>query len=363
MKALVVGGTGPTGPFIVNGLRQRGYAVTILHRGTHEIDEIPADVEHIHADPHFRDTLALALDGRRFDLCIATYGRTRHVAEIMVGKTARFIAAGGMTYRAAADPALVTPRGGGMPLTEDEAQPDEAEHRFVYLIGHTEREIRSHHPTATIFRYPYVYGPHQLVPREWSIIRRLRDGRGVLLLPEGGLTMVMHGYAGNVAAAVLAAVDRPDESAGRSYNVGDERQFSLRQVVEIVARAMDRKVEILSVPSAAAGPAQIFLPHGRCEHLLTDIGRVKAEIGYRDVLSSADALAQTVHWYLEHPPEPGGAVERALADPFDYAAEDKLAAVARDAITRMTEIAGAPIERHHAYAHPKQPGELDHRGR
>ena len=37
MKALVVGGTGPTGPFIVNGLIERGYEVTIFHRGTHEI--------------------------------------------------------------------------------------------------------------------------------------------------------------------------------------------------------------------------------------------------------------------------------------------------------------------------------------
>ena len=37
-RALVVGGTGPTGPHIVNGLRARGHATAILHRGTHEID-------------------------------------------------------------------------------------------------------------------------------------------------------------------------------------------------------------------------------------------------------------------------------------------------------------------------------------
>ena len=30
--ALVVGGTGPTGPYIVNGLLKRGYEVTVLHR-------------------------------------------------------------------------------------------------------------------------------------------------------------------------------------------------------------------------------------------------------------------------------------------------------------------------------------------
>ena len=41
MRALVVGGTGPTGHFIVNGLRDRGYSVAILHTGRHELDEIP----------------------------------------------------------------------------------------------------------------------------------------------------------------------------------------------------------------------------------------------------------------------------------------------------------------------------------
>ena len=56
MRALVVGGTGPTGPFLVCGLLHRGYHVTMLHRGTHEIPEIPPEVEHLHADPHFRQT-------------------------------------------------------------------------------------------------------------------------------------------------------------------------------------------------------------------------------------------------------------------------------------------------------------------
>ena len=39
-RALVIGGTGPTGPFVVGGLLERGYDVTILHTGHHEIPEI-----------------------------------------------------------------------------------------------------------------------------------------------------------------------------------------------------------------------------------------------------------------------------------------------------------------------------------
>jgi nucleoside-diphosphate-sugar epimerase len=48
MKALIVGGTGPSGPFLANGLIERGYKVTIFHRGTHEIPEIVPEVAHIH---------------------------------------------------------------------------------------------------------------------------------------------------------------------------------------------------------------------------------------------------------------------------------------------------------------------------
>ena len=51
VKALVVGGTGPTGPHVVNGLLDRGFEVSILHTGAHESPEIPAQVEHIHTDP------------------------------------------------------------------------------------------------------------------------------------------------------------------------------------------------------------------------------------------------------------------------------------------------------------------------
>ena len=44
MSTLVIGGTGPTGPFVVNGLLERGHDVTICHTGNHEVAEIPRTV-------------------------------------------------------------------------------------------------------------------------------------------------------------------------------------------------------------------------------------------------------------------------------------------------------------------------------
>jgi nucleoside-diphosphate-sugar epimerase len=53
MDVLVVGGTGTSGPLIVNGLCEQGHHVTVLHTGRHEVDTLPpvSVVPHIHADP------------------------------------------------------------------------------------------------------------------------------------------------------------------------------------------------------------------------------------------------------------------------------------------------------------------------
>ena len=58
MDVLVIGGTGPTGPHIVNGLVARDHRVTILHTGRHEVAALPPPelVPHIHADPFDRDS-------------------------------------------------------------------------------------------------------------------------------------------------------------------------------------------------------------------------------------------------------------------------------------------------------------------
>jgi nucleoside-diphosphate-sugar epimerase len=364
MKALVVGGTGPTGPFLVSGLLARGYAVTILHRGTHEVPEIGPEVEHIHADPHFRETLDEALAGRSFDLVLATYGRIRFVAEATQDKTGRFISIGGVPcYRGYYHVSANFPSGMPIPIPEDAPLVESEEHeRFGYLIATTEREVLRSHPDAAIFRYPYVYGPYQLVPREWSIIRRILDKRKFILLPDNGLALMTHGYAENLAHAVLLAVDQPQASAGQAYNCGDEIQFTMRQLVEVIAHAMDYELEIVSVPGNVPVRAGALLPH---HHGMVDLFKLKHQLGYRDVVSSLEAVKRTVRWYLDHPLERGGDMERRLLDPFDYDAEDRWRSIALEYQRKMAEVeVRKPGPSAHPYPHPKVPGlQRDHRNR
>ncbi|MBV8949262.1 MAG: hypothetical protein JOZ99_00185, partial [Actinobacteria bacterium] len=316
MDVLVVGGTGPTGLPLVRGLVARRHSVTILHRGTHEHAETPEVVQHAHVDPYDDDALGVWAGPRSFDVVIAMYGRLRSVARTMRGRAGRFLSVGGVpAYRGWMNPDLAA---GALPLPVPEDAPlvrEPADDEKGYRIVRTEEAVFETHPDATHFRYPYVYGPHQLAPREWCIVRRVLDGRRHIVMPDGGLTLHHHGYTENLAHAILLAVDQPDASRAAVYNVGDDDVLSIRQVVEVVAGALGHRFELVSMPYDLAVPARPLLMQPRPSHRVLDLTRIRRDLGYRDVVKPVDALAHTARWLAQHPPERGGIEERVLTDP------------------------------------------------
>lgn len=339
MDALVIGGTGPTGPFIVRGLLERGHRVAMLHTGRHEVAEIAERVEHVHVDPYDGDALESALRNRSFDLCIATYGRLRRIAEILQGRCGRFVSVGGgPAYLGYMNPSWPRPAGMAVPIDEHTPRvtaPEQDEKG--YRIARTEDAVFARHPTATHFRYPIVYGPRQLMPVEWCIVRRVLDGRPHIVLPDGGLTLCHAGFVENLAHAVLLAVDRPEAGAGRVYNCGDEHVLTLAQRVEIIAAALGRQIEIVSMPWPLAVPARPLVMQPLPTHRVYDLSRLRADLGYRDVVPAAEGLARTARWLAENPPPRGGTEETVLQDPFDYAAEDRLIDAWRAALAAMPD--------------------------
>jgi nucleoside-diphosphate-sugar epimerase len=340
VKALVIGGTGPTGHYIVNGLIERGYSVEILHRGAHEIDEIPPQVLHHHLDPYDPAALRAFFAGRHVDLCVATYGRLRAIAQETAGKVGRFVSVGGVpAYRGYMQPTLFTPAGLPVPTAEDAPQvrgPEDDDKGW--RIVRTEEAVFELHPEATHIRYPYVYGMHQPLPREWPIVRRILDQRPFIILPDGGLTLHHMGYAANVAHGILLAVDRPENACGQIYNCADDEVLSLRQVCEIIATALGHTLEIVSMPWEIATPSRPLVMQPLTTHRVLDTARIRSELGYRDVVPAREALAFTARWLADHRPAPGGVEEMVLQDPFDYAAEDQLRAAWQRALDGMPHI-------------------------
>jgi len=336
--ALVVGGTGPTGPFVVNGLRERGFTTTILHTGRHEVPQIPDEVEHIHVSPHDGEAFAAAIEGREFDVTIAMYGRLRAIAETMIDRTGQFISIGGApAYRGFMDPDQWSPPGLPLPTREDAPLADERVDGKSYRVARTEAIVFEHHSNATHYRYPLVYGPRQPAPREWSIVRRVLARRPHIVVADGGLTLLSYGYVENLAHAVLLSIDHP-AAAGQIFNAADDECMTIAQVIEIIAHALDHRIEIVSMPFDIALPARPLVQQNRPTHRVLDTSSLRARLGYRDLVPPRIAIARTARWLAEHPPEPGGVEEMVLEDPFDYDAEDRLIGAWKSAVSALPSV-------------------------
>jgi nucleoside-diphosphate-sugar epimerase len=377
MDAVVVGGTGPSGPWLVSGLLERGYEVTVLHRGAHEADPglwpFMSEVAHIHADPHFADPLREAVAGRRFDLVLATYGRLRVVADVFKDRCDRFIGIGGLPiYRGAFEADQSWPHGMRLIAEEDTPLVDEPGPRVAppprpaQKIAETERYVRAMHDdgrfAVTWFRYPSIYGPGNPRPHEWYVVKRVLDGRQRVIIADRGLSVRTRASARNAAHAVLLAVDQPEKAAGRVYNVGDDRQLTFRQWIDVLAAASETDFEIVSLPWELAKPVWALFPRGH-DHALLSTARLRQELGYRDAIDPIDALGESVRWFRDHP-VPVEDSDR-LGFYFDYEAEDEVISDYRASLERLAATSRLrSVEQSHIYAHPKQERlAADERGR
>ncbi|MCC6437319.1 MAG: epimerase [Acidimicrobiales bacterium] len=332
MDVLVIGGTGPSGPLIVNGLFERGHRVTVLHTGRHEVDALPpmSAVPHIHCDPFDEASVRDGLGERTFDVVFAMYGRLRMIVDVLVGRTPRLFSIGGIpVYKGFADAAAATPSGMKVLSRESDAGVGDEATDKIRKIWLSEQLVFDKHPDATHFRYPYIYGPNQVVPREWPIVKRALDRRPHLILPDGGLTLFSHAYVENAAHGVLLAVDQIDRSAGRAYNITDDYQLTVAQLAELVMDEVGHRMEVVSVPDPAGRPARSIIQNDTTHHRVVDASLIRDELGYADLVDPIEAHRRTIRWQIEHLGRDSAGVDRVLEDPYDYEAEDRLVALQR----------------------------------
>lgn len=370
MRVLVIGGTGSTGIDVVRGLVERGHEVQVLHRGVHEPEGLP-DVPHIHADPHFAENLSEALGNRTFDVTLAMYGRVKVIADVLAGRTSHLIGIGGVpAYRGCVEPDVVSPTGMRVLAREDGPMADEDEYvpKFARPIVAAERAVFAHQAKgsyqASYVRFPAIYGARSLIPWEWSVIKRVQDGRRQMILPDDGLGIISRCAARNAAELILKVVEHPEIADGQVYNAADDDQFSIRQWAETVASILDAPMDFVGIPQVMAPSAlvELYPPKAR-PHMLVDTTKAKLELGYRQVVTAEAATRDAVRWFLDNPVTPDE--YPMYPAKFDYELEDRLIRAYAAAVDRVRE--EAPDEAPptaHPMPHPKVPAlTRDERGR
>lgn len=368
-RMLLIGGGGPSGPLIVNGLLAEQHEVSVLNTGRHPVD-YDGPVERIIADPNFLEPVQDAVRGRRFDTVIASYGRLRYVAEALTGHTEHLIGVTSTFYPGWIDPpATVRPtsesgvaREWGVTYLDEGGAispetPLDPIGKFGQRVVETDTALQWAHRRgdfiATVLRYPRVYGPRQPGATEWSIIRRLLEGRTRIIVPEGGFLLQSILYAENAARIVLAAVRDRNASGGQVFNCADPEPITHRKWIRLIAQTMGKDVELVSAPAALARPAW---PYARWPltvgHHILDTSNL-SRLNYTPV-PAATAAHRTVEWYLADPEGRGAAVELQLRDTFSYELEDRILAQLDRARSEIESMEFPEFDMSHYYAHPKE---------
>lgn len=169
--------------------------------------------------------------------------------------------------------------------------------------------------SGTVLRLPMVYGPGDRLHRWFPLLKRLADGRSSILLPDDfAFWRSPRGYVENVAHAIALAATSP-QAAGRAYNICDEPTLPELQWQERIAQQVNWRGRFVVLPRERT-PKHLWLAGNAAQHVVASSERIRAELGYKEVVEIEEAIRRTAMWEQRNPP--------GIINPqqFDYDAED-----------------------------------------
>ena len=335
MRILLIGGSGFIGTPLSRELAAGDHEVAILHRGNAPSSQ--SGIRHIRGDRHrltesFRPLKDFAPEVI-VDLVLSAGEQARLLMQLAGVLRARVVAlssmdvyrAWGVIHRVESGPLEPLPITEDSPLrTTRKLYTPEATKAmqgiFTWLsddydkISVEEEVLRGPVP-GTILRLPMVYGPGDPLHRCLPVVKRVMDGRPAMILPEDfAAWRGPRGYVENVAHAIaLAALS--DRAAGRVFNISEEPALSELEWRSKLARELGWTGEFVVLPPARA-PKHLRVPFNAAQHVVASSDRIRAELGFHEVVAPDESIRRTLSWEVEHPPN--------FTPPeFDYQAEDE----------------------------------------
>ena len=323
MTALVTGGTGFTGCHLVRRLLDDGHQVRVLDTApglfAGELSALGAQLTlGSVTDEALVDRLTTGVDCvfhvaavfRRISLARSVYHTANAVGTRIVGEAALRHGVASFVYCSTqgVHGNVAEPPG-------DEHSPIAPEDYYQQTKYEGEQEIASlaaRGLPATTLRPMAIYGPGD-PGRFLFLFRAVKSGRFPMF--GDGETLYHPLYVDNLVDAFLLAAERP--GTGETYLIGDERYYSLNDLVHAVATSLGRDVRIVHLPFAplwvAAATCEAVCKPFRIEPPLFRrradwfrqnrafrIDKARHELGYRPSVDLTTGLARTAAWYRKH---------------------------------------------------------------
>ncbi len=270
-QVTVFGGSGFVGRAIVRALAQEGYQVRVACRRIELAERIKTagDVGQItilRTNLRIPASVAAAVSGSQAVINASgiAFQRGRQRYETVHVEGARAIAE---AAKAAGVQRLVHISGIG-------ADQRNSTNRFIRSKVDAEDAIVSGFANATMLRPSVVFGPEDAMFNRMAQIARQAP---FLPVVGDGSAKVQPVYVGDVGAAVVAVLERPD-TAKSVFELGGPRVYTYREIAALVLREIDRHKRIVGVPAGLMkimGFFAEFLPvppltHDQVDLLVTD---------------------------------------------------------------------------------------------
>ena len=133
----------------------------------------------------------------------------------------------------------------GEGITEDMMRPVTSPYAASKLEGERLLAGFSDRLPVTVLRPTSVFGEGRGLAA--ALCRLVR--RGIVPLPRGGTASIPFTYVGNVAHAVRLTLGN-ERCLGRTFIVGDEESYPLREIVLALSKGMGKRVRIVWAPRA-----------------------------------------------------------------------------------------------------------------
>ena len=329
-RAFLLGGSGQTGRALIPRLRERGWEVVVGSRGEHELTP---GVEHVQVDRADTHALRQAL-GVGADVLVDFVAFEQEHAEqllalreligslVVISTASVYTDREGRTFDEAKTPEQFprfpipiserdqpTVRPGGASYSTKKAAIERV------LLGQTDLP-------ASLIRAGAIYGPGGSV-REWYFVKRVLDGRRLVMLGDRGQSRFHPVSTENLAELIWLAAEHPGQ---RVVNAGDPGPPTLLEISRAIAAALGHEWTEVLLPTLGE-PCET--PWSCPRPVVLDMTEAAFEVGYRPVTTYERAVPATCEWLVEatkeHPwQELMPRMAEYLQDAFDYEAEDEL---------------------------------------
>lgn len=312
MRALVIGGSGHVGTYLVPRLVEAGYEVVNVSRGQRQpyqphaawaqVRQVSIERGAAEQDGSFGAQIAALQPDVVIDMVCFTLPSAQHLVEALRGKVQHYLLTGTM---------WVHGHSVEVPTTEEQPRAPFGS----YGIQKAAIEAYLWDQSRRLGFPATVLHPGHIVGRGWApinpaghntpaVFSHLAAGRA-LVLPNLGMETLHHVHADDVARLFMACLAHWSAAVGQSFHAVSPAALTLRGYAEAAARWFGREAKLTFLPWEAwreivtppeAAMTWDHIAHSPCGSM----AKAQRLLGYEPRYSSLAAIHESVGWLVEH---------------------------------------------------------------